>query len=112
MRRFLERATITTLLAVFVACHPFRGPVIGGTAQQVGGTIAGIVSEVEYQGTYVRVAIAIEGGADISAQLTESQFDAANYTVGERVVATWDPAQASPLKIRSSVTVPSPEKAA
>src|SRR5258707_5511361 len=72
----------------------------------------GIVSEVEYQGTYVRVAIAIEGGADISAQLTESQFDAANYTVGERVVATWDPAQASPLKIRNSVTVPSPEKAA
>jgi putative spermidine/putrescine transport system ATP-binding protein len=77
-----------------------------------GPSIAGIVSEVEYQGTYVRVAIAIEGGADISAQLTESQFDAANYTVGERVVATWDPAQASPLKIRNSVTVPSPEKAA
>src|SRR6266478_4164331 len=77
-----------------------------------GPSIAGIVSEVEYQGTYVRVAIAIEGGADISAQLTESQFDAANYTVGERVVATWDPAQASPLKIRNSVTVQSPEKAA
>jgi hypothetical protein len=44
MRRFLERATITTLLAVSAACHPFRGPVIGGTQQQVGGTIAGIVS--------------------------------------------------------------------
>jgi Carboxypeptidase regulatory-like domain len=44
MRRFLDRATITTLVAVSVACHPFRGPVIGGTAQQVGGTIAGIVS--------------------------------------------------------------------
>ena len=44
MRRFLERATITTLLAVSVACHPFRGPVVGGTKQQVGGTIAGIVS--------------------------------------------------------------------
>jgi len=44
MRRFLERATIATLLAVSVACHPFRGPVIGGTQQKVGGTIAGIVS--------------------------------------------------------------------
>jgi len=44
MRRFLERATITTLLTVSVACHPFRGPVVGGTQQQVGGTIAGIVS--------------------------------------------------------------------
>ncbi len=77
-----------------------------------GPSIAGTVSEVEYQGTYVRVAIAADGGADISAQLTESQFDAANYAVGERVLATWDPALASPLKTRSSVTVPSPEKAA
>src|SRR5712672_1808876 len=82
----------------------------GGTV--TGPSVEGSVNEVEYQGTYVRVAIAIEGGADISAQLTESQFDAANYAVGERVVATWDPAQASPLKIRNSVTVPSPEKAA
>jgi putative spermidine/putrescine transport system ATP-binding protein len=77
-----------------------------------GPSIAGTISEVEYQGTYVRVAIAADGGADISAQLTESQFDAANYAVGERVLATWDPALASPLKTRSSVTVPSPEKAA
>jgi len=44
MRRLLERATITTLLAASVACHPFRGPAIGGTEQQVGGTIAGIVT--------------------------------------------------------------------
>jgi hypothetical protein len=44
MRRFIERATICTLLGASVACHPFRGPVIGGTQQQVGGTIAGIVS--------------------------------------------------------------------
>ena len=70
-----------------------------------GPSIAGTVSEVEYQGTYVRVALAIEGGADISAQFTESQFDAANYSVGERVLVTWDKAQASPLKTRSSVTV-------
>jgi putative spermidine/putrescine transport system ATP-binding protein len=79
-----------------------------------GPQIAGTVSEVEYQGTYVMVAIAAEGGAEISAQLTESQFDAANYSVGERVLATWNPALASPLKIRSSATVvsPSPEAVA
>jgi len=75
-------------------------------------SIAGIINEIEYQGTYIRIAIAADGGADISAQLTENQFDAANYAVGERVLATWDPAQASPLKTKSSVTVPSPEKAA
>jgi hypothetical protein len=44
MRRFLERATIVMLLAATLACHPFRGPVVGGTAQRVGGTIAGLVS--------------------------------------------------------------------
>ena len=38
-----------------------------------------------------------DGGAEISAQLTENQFDAANYSVGERVLATWEEAQASPL---------------
>ena len=77
----------------------------------IGPSVEGTVNEVEYQGTYVRVAITIHGGAEISAQLTENQFDAANYSVGERVLATWDEAQASLLN-RSSVTVPSPEKAA
>jgi putative spermidine/putrescine transport system ATP-binding protein len=76
-----------------------------------GPSVAGIVNEVEYQGTYVRVAITIDGGAEISAQLTEGQFDAANYGVGDHVIAAWEEAQASPLT-RSSVTVPSPEKAA
>jgi hypothetical protein len=44
MRRLIRRATILALLTGSVACHPFRGPVVGGTQQQVGGTIAGIVS--------------------------------------------------------------------
>jgi putative spermidine/putrescine transport system ATP-binding protein len=75
-----------------------------------GPSIMGTVSEVEYQGTYVRVAITADGGTDISAQLTEDQYDRANYVPGERVIATWDPAQASLLKTtRSSVTVRSPE---
>jgi putative spermidine/putrescine transport system ATP-binding protein len=77
-----------------------------------GPSIAGTVSEVEYQGTYIRIAIAAEGGADISVQLTEDQFDVANYAVGERVLATWDPAQASPLITSRSATVPPPDKAA
>jgi putative spermidine/putrescine transport system ATP-binding protein len=58
------------------------------------------------------VVIAAEGGTDISAQLTEGQFDTANYAVGERVLVGWDPTQASLLKASSSVTVPSSEKAA
>ena len=44
MRRLIKRATILVLLTGSVACHPFRGPVVGGTEQKVGDTIAGIVS--------------------------------------------------------------------
>jgi putative spermidine/putrescine transport system ATP-binding protein len=77
-----------------------------------GPSVAGTVTEVEYQGTYVLVMIDAEGGAEISAQLSEGQYDAANYSVGEHVVATWNPALASPLKTRSFATVTSPEKAA
>jgi putative spermidine/putrescine transport system ATP-binding protein len=76
-----------------------------------GPSIPGIVNEVEYQGTYVRVAITVEGKPDISAQLSESQFDAANYAVGDRVLVSWDPAQASPLKTTSSATL-TPSKTA
>jgi putative spermidine/putrescine transport system ATP-binding protein len=77
-----------------------------------GPAIAGVVREVEYQGTYVRIAITADSGADISAQLSEDQYDCANYAPGDRVIATWDAAQASLLgAIRSSVTVRSPEPA-
>lgn len=76
-----------------------------------GPSVEGTVSEIEYQGTYVRVAIASEDGADISAQLSESEFDGASYTVGQRVRITWDPAQASPLKTPTSATPTSPEAA-
>jgi putative spermidine/putrescine transport system ATP-binding protein len=74
--------------------------------------VAGTVTEVEYQGTYVMVAIAADDGTEISAQLAESQFDAANYSVGERVFATWNRALASPLTTRSPATVVSPEPVA
>ena len=46
----------------------------------------------------------VEGKPDISAQLSENQFDAANYAVGDAVLVSWDPALASPLKPLSSAT--------
>jgi putative spermidine/putrescine transport system ATP-binding protein len=76
-----------------------------------GPSISGIVNEVEYQGTYVRVAIAVEGRPDISAQLSEAEFDAVNYAVGDRVLVSWDPSQASLLKTTGSATL-TPSKTA
>src|SRR6202012_38860 len=54
-----------------------------------GPSISGTISEIEYQGTYIRIAVTADSGTELSAQLTESEFDAANFAVGERVLATW-----------------------
>ena len=85
-----------------------------------GPAIAGTISEIEYQGTYVMVAVAAADGTEISVQLAEDEFDAGKYSVGESVMASWDPALASPLKTSSPATslatspatVVSPEAAA
>jgi putative spermidine/putrescine transport system ATP-binding protein len=69
-----------------------------------GPSIPGTVSDVEYQGTYVRVAIAADGGVDLAAELSEGQFDAAGYSIGEPVLVTWEPARASRLKPVNSAT--------
>jgi putative spermidine/putrescine transport system ATP-binding protein len=74
-----------------------------------GPSVPGTISKIEYQGTYVLVAVTAEGNGEISAQLSESQFDAASYKVGERVVATWNPAIESRLTLAQPVTVASPE---
>jgi len=77
-----------------------------------GPAIAGTIGKVEYQGTHVTVTIVAADGTEISAQLADDQFDAADYSLGERVVATWNPALASPLKTRTPATVASPEPVA
>ena len=77
-----------------------------------GPSVAGTVTEVEYQGTYVMVTISADDGTEINAQLAEGQFDAANYSVGERVSATWNAELASPLTTLSPATVLSPEPVA
>ena len=57
--------------------------------------------------------LAVTALAHLYVQRRQSKTpDPANYGVGDRVIATWDPAIASPLKTSSSVTVPSPERAA
>src|SRR6266702_1624067 len=71
-----------------------------------GPSIAGTVSEVEDQGTYIRIAIATEGGTDISVQHPEHQFDAPNYAAGERVLATLAAARSSTVRSSGTLAVP------
>ena len=77
-----------------------------------GPRVNGTISKIEYQGTYVVVAITADDGTEIAAQLSDSEFDNASYSVGEKVIVTWWPALASALNTNPSATVASPEAVA
>ena len=70
-----------------------------------GAFVAGTITDIEYQGTHVRVVIAAEQHADISAEISEDRFDAAPFAVGDRVLATWMPERAHELASTLSATV-------
>ncbi|MET0674518.1 MAG: ABC transporter ATP-binding protein [Bradyrhizobium sp.] len=74
-----------------------------------GPAVAGVVSKIEYQGTYVLIAMIPDGGGEISVQISEADLDAARYETGERVLVTWNPSFASPLSPRPAETAGSPE---
>ena len=68
-------------------------------------TLAAVVSDVEYQGTYVLLGLRRPGGlsathadADWSVMLPEATFLTYPYQVGEAVQLSWQPQQARPLK--------------
>ena len=48
------------------------------------------ITEIEYQGSFVQVALASDSGAELTAQIQEATFDAMPYAVGASVVASWD----------------------
>lgn len=70
-----------------------------------GAFVAGTITDIEYQGTHVRVVIAAEQHADISAEISEARFDAQPFSVGDRILATWMPDRAHELTPPLSATV-------
>jgi putative spermidine/putrescine transport system ATP-binding protein len=100
----------TEFVARFIGGH--NVVVVGGTKMAIradrlrlarvgravlGPSVAGLVTEVEYQGTYVQVNVATEGGGELTAQIPESAFDADPQQVGASVLATWEPTLAHPI---------------
>jgi putative spermidine/putrescine transport system ATP-binding protein len=63
--------------------------------------LPGTITEIEYQGSFVQVALATATGAELTAQVQEADFDAAPYAIGAAVLATWDPDAAHPLNQES-----------
>ena len=76
-----------------------------GVEPGVPNTLAAVVSDVEYQGTYVLLGLRRSGGlaathadADWSVMLPEATFLARPYQVGEAVQLSWQLQLARPLK--------------
>jgi putative spermidine/putrescine transport system ATP-binding protein len=62
-----------------------------------GSSVAGVVSEVEYQGTAFHITVKGKEGQELAVHLAEAMFDAAPVSVGASVIASWDPALAHAL---------------
>jgi putative spermidine/putrescine transport system ATP-binding protein len=60
-------------------------------------SIAGIISDIEYQGTAFHVTVKDKLGGDLTVQLPENLFDATPLRVGADVYAVWEPASAHAL---------------
>ena len=54
-----------------------------------GAQLQGVVRSVEYQGTYVQLALEAPGGRDISAMLDEATFDRLPFNPGDPVAVSW-----------------------
>jgi putative spermidine/putrescine transport system ATP-binding protein len=59
--------------------------------------IAGIISEIEYQGTAFHITLQNKAGDDVMVQLAEHKFDATPLKVGAEVYAIWEPSSAHAL---------------
>ncbi|WP_407159660.1 ABC transporter ATP-binding protein [Bradyrhizobium sp. STM 3557] len=107
--KFIGGHNVINLGGESVAVRVDRMAVKKQTDAVDGPSVAGVISKIEYQGTYVLIAVTPDGGGEISVQIGEADLDRANYEIGERVRVTWNPAFASPLSPRPAATVPSPE---
>jgi putative spermidine/putrescine transport system ATP-binding protein len=54
-----------------------------------------LVSQIEYQGTHIRIGLTTVGGKEIIADLTDEDFDALQLSIGQAVMASWDQSRAS-----------------
>ncbi|SEN17329.1 ABC transporter ATP-binding protein [Bradyrhizobium sp. OK095] len=57
-----------------------------------------LLTQTEYQGSYVAVSLALDDGTALFAHVPETVFDARPLRPGDRALVTWDPAKAQRLQ--------------
>ena len=55
----------------------------------INGRVDGVVRSVEYQGTYVQLAIEGKDGREITATTTEDTFDLTPFSPGDPISVSW-----------------------
>jgi putative spermidine/putrescine transport system ATP-binding protein len=55
----------------------------------INASLEGVVRSVEYQGTYVQLALDANGGREITAMLDEATFDQMPFSPGDTVAVSW-----------------------
>jgi putative spermidine/putrescine transport system ATP-binding protein len=99
----------TEFVARFIGGHNVlsdAGKLIAVRADQLGivpiadGAVGApaLLTQTEYQGSYIAVSLTLEDGTALFAHLPEAAFDVHQFRPGDRVLATWDPAKAQRLQ--------------
>ena len=70
-----------------------------------GPFIVGTINEIEYQGTFVRVSLVGEDSHEFAAELSETAMDQITFSIGDRVLVTWNEAHAQILTTSQIATV-------
>jgi putative spermidine/putrescine transport system ATP-binding protein len=71
-----------------------------------GSFVAATITEIEYQGTFIRVTLAGEDAQDFAAELSDAVMDENRFSIGDRVLVTWNDAHAQTLNPSQIATVP------
>ena len=96
--RFIGGHNIITTPAGKVAVRTDRLRLVRPGAPGAGeAPIAGTITDIEYQGAFVQATVATGTGPELTANLSEAEYDADPLAVGDPVLAQFDPALAHPL---------------
>ncbi len=67
-------------------------------ASGVNASVEGVVRSVEYQGTFVQLALDAEGGRELTAMVDEATFDQTPFSPGDPIAVSWGESDIHQLK--------------
>ncbi len=94
--RFIGGHNVMTVNGAKIAIRNDSLKLSRSAQSSAGSQLSGTVTDVEYQGAFVRVSVAVEG-AEVTAEVPDAEFDATPFVIGDAVMAGWNPGAAVPI---------------